>query len=445
MENSFTVLLAVMVVLTCLVFVISEYDILNPVCIVVGMMTLSVFLATTTVERWHLYMSAGASLLIITSMLSFAIGGFWADYQIKKNVGSKPAVKDRCIYEIKTSSIILLSIFILILGYFQYKEFYAAAQFLGNQSGPLDFSSMIKTIRPSIEQETFKFSRWTTYRLMVAQSCLFCSLLCFFLNSIKEKSVNFFGNIKYLIPLLAFIPFVLANTGRTVPLEVMLFSLLTGGIVYQIQRSFSYQSRIRTIGFFLLCGIGFFSVFLLLGTLSGKVVVGGRSPYETLAHYVGLSMPAFSVFVDRVTVESQYIGNHTLFDVYNKLRMMGIDVPTVRLFLPFVGFNDISTNVYTMMARYISDYGILGMHIIMAIIAMVYVSFYDYIRIVSHKCIAIAFYGWMPMTLFFATNDERFMQTFFSTSALYQLLSLYIMFKILVREHPIKDNEIQNL
>ena len=441
MENSFTVLLSVMFVLTFLVFVISEYDILHPVCIVVGMMTLSVFLATTTVERWHLYMSAEASLLVITSMLCFAIGGFWADYQIKKNVGSKVAVKGRCIYEIKTSRLILLSIFILVLGYFQYKEFYAAAQLLGNKSGPLDFSSMIKTIRPCIEQETFKFSRWTTYRLIIAQSCLFCSLLCFFLNSIKEKSVQFLKNIKYLMPLVTFMPFVFANTGRMVPLSIMLFLLLGGGIIYQIKREFSIQSRIKTIGFVFLCGICFFAVFLLLGTLSGKVSAGGRPPYEILAHYVGLSMPAFSIFVDSIPQETIYVGKFTSHDLYNKLRLLGFDVPQTLGFQPFVYFNDISTNVYTMMERYIKEFGILGMHIVVAIIAMVYVSIYDYIRLVSTKYLGIAFYGAIAITLFFATNEDHFFGTILSTQTIYSFSSLYVIFKIVVSEHPIQESE----
>lgn len=432
MENSFTVLLLAMTLLTALAFVISEYDILNPVCIVMFLMTVSVFLATTTINRWHLYMSAEASLLIITSMICFAIGGFWADWRIKRNLGAQPIEKENCIFYITTGKIILLSVCILGLGYFQYQEFYAASRALGNTSGPFDFSSMIKAIRPSIENETFKFSRWSSYRLVIAKTGMFCSIFCFFMNLIGANAIKWQRNVKYLLPVVAFIPFVAANTGRELLLTVMLFSLLTGTIIYQIKCGFSVQSRMRTLGFFCLCSGTFFLLFLLLGMLSGKVSIGGRPPYEILAHYMGLSMPAFSAFWDQTFVESPYIGSTTLSDIYKKLGVLGIELPAVRGFLAFVHFNDISTNVYTMMARYIKDFGVIGMYLVMAFIAMTYVAFYDYVRLVSKWYFSVAFYGMIPMTLFFSMNDDRFFTTLLSTTTIYDFAALYFVYKLLV-------------
>lgn len=432
MENSFIILSVTMLVLSILVFIISEYDILNPVCIVTTLMTISVLLATSCANRWHLYMSTEASLIIITSIICFDIGGFWADWRIKKNLNFIVREKENCIFYIKNYKLAILCILILILGYFQYKEFYVASQLLGNQSGPLDFSSMIKAIRPSIENETFKFSRWNSYRLVVAEMGVFCSIFCFFMNSIVELKYYWLGNIKYLMPLIAFIPFILSNTGRELPLDVMLFSLLTGTIIYQIKNEFSIKCKVKTLGFFAICSGAFFMLFLVLGMLSGKVSIGGRPPYEILAHYGGLSMPAFSIFLNNMPIENSYIGATTLSDVYNKLRVMGMDVPQVRGFLPFVEFTGITTNVYTMMARYVKDYGIIGMHLIMALIAMFYVIFYDYVRVISRKYVVVAFYSLLPMTLFFATNDDRFFTTVLNTTTLYNFIILFLMFKVLV-------------
>ena len=431
MENSFIILSVTMLVLSILVFIISEYDILNPVCIVTILMTISVLFATSCVNRWHLYMSTEASLLIITSIICFDIGGFWADWRIKKNLNFIVKEKEDCTFNIKNYKLVILCTLILILGYFQYKEFYAASQLLGNQSGPLDFSSMIKAIRPSIENETFKFSRWNSYRLVIAEMGVFCSIFCFFINSIV-KNGHWLENIKYLIPFITFIPFILSNTGRGLPLDVMLFSLLSGTIIYQIKNGFSIKCKIRTLVFFAVCGGAFFIVFLALGTLSGKVSIGGRPPYEILAHYGGLSMPAFSIFLNNMPIETPYIGDTTLSDVYNKLRVIGMDVPQVKGFLPFVEFTGITTNVYTMMARYIKDYGVIGMHLIMALIAMFYVAFYDYVRLISRKYVVVAFYSLIPMTLFFATNDDRFFTTVLNTTTLYNFIILFLMFKVLV-------------
>lgn len=180
------------------------------------------------------------------------------------------------------------------------------------------------------------------------------------------------------------------------------------------------------------CGVIFLSFFFALGTLSGKVSAGGRSVYEILVHYMGLSMPAFSVFLEQVRVENAYIGSTTLIGIYNNLNRLGAGLPPVKVFLPFIRFNGIDTNVYTMMARYITDYGFIGMHLIMVFIGMFYVTFYDYIRFVSKKIEWVPYYGFLPITLFFAMNDERFLSQILSTTTLYNFALFYLIFKISV-------------
>lgn len=433
MENSFYVLLAVLVPLSVLVFILTEYDILNPVCIVTSLMTLSVFLATTKIERWHLYMSADASLLIISSLICFIIGGLWADWQIKQSINGIPVAKEKCVYMISNRGLFLMSLLILILGYFQYREFYDASILLGNKSGPLDFSSMIKAIRPSIERETFRFSRWDAYRGIIAQMLVFCSTFVFFQRIVfNSKRLGLIYNLKYLAPVISYLPFFACSTGRTLPLDYILFALLVGTIIFQIKTGFTVNGKIKIIGVFICCGALFFLIFLSLGLLSGKVRIGGRPPYEIIVHYVGLSMPAFTEFLEQVRIETPYIGNTTLHGIYNNLNRLGAGLPPVKLFLPFVYFNDISTNVYTMMARYINDYGYVGMHLIMSIISMVFVVFYDYIRLISKKFDCIPYYAVLPMTLFFATNDDRFLSQVINTATLYKFGCLYLSFKLFV-------------
>ena len=443
MENSFYVLLAVLIPLSIAVFILTEFDILNPVCIVTSLMTFSVFLATTKIERWHLYMSADASLLIISSLICFVIGGLWADWQIKRNINGIPITKENCVYMISNSRLLLMSLIILILGYFQYREFYDASIMLGNKSGPLDFSSMIRSIGPAIENERFKFSRWYNYRIVIAQMLFYCSVFVFFTRSILHSGKFDLtrSNFIYLLPMISFLPFIICNRGRMLPLHCMLFILLTGTIISQIKAAFSLNNKIKVIGALIACGVVFLLIFLVLGMLSGKVRMGGRSPYEILVHYVGLSMPAFSVFLERIQIESPYIGNNSLMGIYSNLNRLGANLPPVKGYMPFFHFNDISTNVYTMMAKYIMDYGFIGMHIIMSFIGMFYVSFYDYVRLISKKLEHIAYYALLSMTLFFATNDDHFIGQVINTNTLYQFATLYIIFKLFVIKKKIHTEQ----
>lgn len=244
MEQTFYLLLALLIPLSVVVFILTEFDILNPISIVTSIMTISVFLAATKIEQWNLPMSINASLLIITSLICFIAGGLWVDWRIKKNLNGIPVKKDCCEYSISNSGILLMSLLILVLAYFQYREFYDSSVMLGNHSGPFDFSSMIKAIRPSIEHETFKFSRWFYYRIYIVQGCVFCSMFVFFARSIQTNyRFRIKPNLKYLVPFLLYILFFLCNTGRTLPLEFLLFSLLTGAIIYQIRNHFSVKVK----------------------------------------------------------------------------------------------------------------------------------------------------------------------------------------------------------
>ena len=71
MENSFHLLLFVMAAISISAFVLTNYDILHPFCIVALLMTFSVFLAVLGMSRWNLYMSIDASMVIIGCVLSF--------------------------------------------------------------------------------------------------------------------------------------------------------------------------------------------------------------------------------------------------------------------------------------------------------------------------------------------------------------------------------------
>lgn len=291
-------------------------------------------------------MSVDASLLIVSSLLCFIFGGVWADWQIKKNIQGIPAIKENCVYSISDFNLFLMFFIVLFLGYFQYREFYDSSVMLGNQSGPLDFSNMIKAIRPSIERETFKFSRWNSYRHLVAQMMVFCCTFVFFVREfLHSEKLSFKHNRAYLLPLIPYTLFIMCNTGRGIPLEYLLFVLLIGAIVFQIKAGFTLESKIKIISAFVGVGVLFFIIFLAMGMLSGKVRIGGRGPYEILVHYAGFSMPAFSVFLEQVHTETAYIGNTTLHGIYNNLNRLGADLPPVKLFLPFVRFNDITTNV----------------------------------------------------------------------------------------------------
>ena len=63
---------------------------------------------------------------------------------------------------------------------------------------------------------------------------------------------------------------------------------------------------------------------------------------------------------------------------------------------------------------------------------MVFVIFYDYIRLIFKRFDCIPYYAVLPMTLFFATNDDCFLSQVINTATLYKFACLYLSFKLFV-------------
>ena len=163
----------------------------------------------------------------------------------------------------------------------------------------------------------------------------------------------------------------------------------------------------------------------------------GYGPLEILAHYAGISMPAFSHFIMNYTFpETPYIGGTTLTGIYSNLISLGMQLPRPPVFLDMVMFYDITTNVYTMMRRYIADYGFVGMHLIMAILGVFYTAFYNYVRFYAKSFWIVVFYSGLMMPLFFSMNDDRFLSVILSTKTVYQMIVIYAVCRLFVKKIP---------
>lgn len=435
MENSFHLLLFVMAVISVSAFVLTNYDILHPFCIVASLMTFSVFLAVLGMHRWNLYMSIDTSMVIIGCILSFGLGSIWSDWTVKKGLNLQKWVYGPEIgYKIKNWKIVCAVLLMIGMACFQYKEVYEASIIHGNTSGVFDLSGMIKTVRHAIEGNVLYYSRWYQYRFILATGIAYCSIYIFFVNVFSLQHAGILKNAKILLPVLFDFPFFILSGGRGGVLELFIFTLIVGAILYQRVNGFSLLAKKRTILLFLGCGCISFIAFLLMGMVTGKVVPGSSDSIRILIHYGGLSMPALSKLLEQTHLESNLIGSHTLVGIYNNLNSLGADLPKVRAFLPFVDFGGINTNVYSIAGRYILDYGIVGMGILMSILGIFYTTFYDFVRFKMKGTLGVAFYGLVIFPIFFFTNDDFFLSTVVNTAILYKFLSFFCIYKFLTSD-----------
>lgn len=403
-----------------------NFDILQPVIIANSVMTVSLFLGVLNIEKWNLYVGSYTSIIFITGMMAFESGGIFAQYYFfsRSTIDTKIEKKE---FNFSIKVILLITFFILVLAYLSCSEMYKMSIALGNHDG---LTNMIKTLRYPLEKGEITFSRWIRYRDMIAMSFATVSLYVFvyqiiFSDSIKKKL--FF----YLLPVFAVTPFFLLSTGRRSMVHFVITGCVMAGILYQQRYGYNHLVRLRMLKFLEIAGIFSICLYFLMGFCTGKVRVGGRSPFDIISHYGGLSVPALDQFFNSIMLENQYLGQNAFKSIYGNLNTLGFQLERGRDFLPFVSFKGtetITTNVYTVFYRLMVDWSFPGMMIIMFLFGILLTFYYDYLKYHSNHLLLIIYasFGYIPFFLFI---DDQFM-TIFKTNNLYFAMLCFLILQL---------------
>lgn len=431
-DNLIYLLFIVMMLLTTINVLIFEMDFMQPSILFNGTMLLSMLFAVLNVNEYRLYIGEYTFWVVTLGMFSFMAGNYYVCFQIQDTLHGLQ--KNNTIIKHKYFKIFIISVMMAMLLCFNFKEIYELSISLGNISG---ISNMIKTVRYPLEREEVTFSRWFNYNTLIAQMFSYVSLYYFFDSFIYGKKINWI----YVLPIIIYIPFTILTTGRFDLLCLIVYAVVLFSIMYLKREVYSIKSKRKV----LICLLGAACLFVLLflsyGSFTGKVVSASRTPFVILSHYIGLSIPALDVYLQMPVIEDNLIGNYTLSGIYGNLRTLGFDVPKVDIFLPFVKFNVLDTNVYTAFRRYISDYGIVGMCCILFIFGSLFSLVYERIKYEYNKIFLILYasYAWALVMSF---HDEKFLMGIVNTSLIYRVVILYLVLKFF--EYTPKNDHISD-
>lgn len=439
-ENAFYVLLPVLMVITAFAYVMSEYDVMHPFTVVSAVATISTFVAMLGIPEWNFYMGIDAALLIITSVLVFGIASIWTDAVTKNQAAVKNGSR-LCIgrYSMAHKYLALFVFVILALTCLQFTATYDTVHEIGKN---ITYENFMFWARRGIAGGKSKYARWLSYEMVILLSISYSILfvaISNIINSAEENSLKekLLSNLKYLaIPLLC-LPAFFLETGRENFFNLFLFSLVTSTILIQKKNGFSLQSKYAALRIISVSFVIFIVIFLFFGFVRHRFTIA--DPLRTLISYIGSSIPELSYFLDtHVFLENQYTGGNTLSGIYSNLNTLGFALPKPIVFLEFSYIHpSFGTNIYTMLRRYIEDYGYVGTHLIMAILGILYTVFYNYVRFYAKPFWHIILYGCFVSPLFLSMYDERFLMFIINTSTVYKMAVIYLICRFFVqREVP---------
>ena len=313
------------------------------------------------------------------------------------------------------------------MAFFSFRELYNLSLSLGNVGG---IANIIKVVRPAIEKQTVSLSRWMNYRQVLAMAIanVYSFMLLFngFYSRFKIK------DLFLIVPIVLYFPFMIMTTGRMAMMSFGINFFVLGMVLYLKKKGYTFQCNQRAILFLCIAAFVVISLFLLMGFFTGKIANENRTVFMILAHYAGVSLPAFDKAIHSVYTDNGFIGSTTLIGVYRILGRLGITVPHVDVFLLFVKFDGIDTNVYTAEWRYYKDFGFIGMGAIMWLMGASYSLFYNKIKYDFVSPFAIIVYASIAFPLFLSSIDERFFMDLFGTAIVYQFVLLFILYKAIV-------------
>ena len=426
--NFLTLFFCVSLSLSSFLILFYRGDILQPSILFCGTMTFSALMASIYVDKWSLPFSVDAFFLLTVALFMFSFGDVFCTLKgfSKRSI---QALNEQKRYDMNG---FVLTIMLFIMAFFAYStahELYSLSLHFGNNDG---YMGMIKSLRPGIEAQKIQFSRWVNYRQVFALSVAVVALYAFLYNIIYSKLK--IRDFKFLLPVIMYIPFMIMTTGRMAMMTFIIFFFILAAILYQKKYVYSYRSKKRTIIFVILICITCIAFFLIMGNLTGKVSSQNHTAPMILAHYAGVSLPAFDVAIHSFSINTGDIGSTTLLGLYRILGRLGVDLPHVDIFLPFVHFNGIDTNVYTAEWRYLKDFGILGMCMIVWLLGSIYSFMYNIIKYnIKSNYLFIILYAMIAFPLLLSSIDERFFLDLIGTPIIYDILLIWVMGKCILR------------
>lgn len=411
-------------------FLATRMDIIHPAVIGTGILTISAFFGVEGARWWGYHLTLEGFWGLFLGLAAFVAASLWMTYVIPLSIRSRKATNPHVIHEISWILSISFSALMLVFAYFNAQDIYELSLQLGNTEG---YRHMITVVRVAVEHNEVVFSRWMSYRTVVAQ------MLAYIYLYLLLSDIIFCGwRWRYLAaipPILSYLPFLVLSTGRMTMFCFVIYGFTITSILYLKKHDYSKAARRNILLYAVCAGATFAFLFYLMGLITGKTNPSfvGRSYFHVFTHYAGTSLPAFGTVVTYPVLEDGYIGSHTLAPIYRILIRLGMDFPFVKSFMPFTDFDHVETNVYTVFWRYFLDYGFIGMSLMMAILAEGYTLAYLWIRRSRLHPYAIMAYGMVVYPVFWFPMDERFFMEVFNTTTIYDLILLYLLCKLLLQ------------
>lgn len=428
-------------------------DMMQPAVIFCAVYILSIICVIMNIGKWNIIFRTNTFLVLALGGLEFVLicFGIHKIYAKKKEKVSNTETQTATVIEketekspeIKKYMVVLVCLYnVIVLGLLIYNVLSIAHQF----GEYLNFTQALTLFKNNTSYEIN--AEIPHYMNLLGKPVIifaYIFLYTFLKNIIRKEGKihqKIIKNWYYLIPVFTYIFYEFTASNRLTILSLVLGGFTMALILWNQKNNWSKAVRLRSIGRMVLCAICGLILFYFSASIIGRV--NSRGPIDYITLYCGGSIECLNRFMQDPPEESNIVGKETFYYLIRNLDSYGIIELEEKypIHLEFRNsYGNMIGNVYTAYRRWIYDFGIIGMIILQAIMAIFYQLFYETIKKRSKQGKEInlltILYAYMIYPIFLHPIDGYFylltVRLAFITTLMMYLVAYAVLFQLTIK------------
>lgn len=426
------------IIIIFLVVLVNDKNLFSPSSIMCESYILAVLCAIINIDKWNVNISIKTFQIIIVGILSFVVPSFFVLHCrfSKRNIECKK--NENYNYYIN-KQIYLILIFLQFVALILY--LYYVIKTIGGIGNIFKLSEILHDYREGTSYGDLEsmVPSYVNQLVKISQVVSYISLYNIFYMRMIEKKRNdcLFLNA---VSIALFIALSLLSGGRYKMIAFFLAALVMG---YTILKKLTNKSiNIKNIIKIFILIIAIVLCFSKTRTLVGRTNDDDVVSY--VSSYFGGSIQLLDLYLENPIENDGIFGKESFYALNNTLAKFGI-MPKYRMHLEFRSSNGVVIgNVYTAFRCFYHDFGITGVVLLQALLAIIWTCWYKKIikqRDMSKFDSSFIFYCMFINCLFFSSYRDNFFSSTMSVATITMVLYFVIIKKMLIREYKVLEGE----
>lgn len=441
------ILFVLLLVLTFFSYILSKKELISPAFILSASYVFCMFISLLNFNSWG-DLSIKTVFVVLLGVLSFVLGCALTEkrtfsFNGKKN-SSKITLNSSVSYDydIKVGYLLLIVMLFVLLGvailYFRY--IMSNAFLAGSNGSVMGLFSYARSINADSENYQ-RMSMTLTLGVYIAKAYGYVTMYII-LREYIYKPQNKIPKLKrffMIMSILIYLIITILSTGRTALMNYIVYTMIVACLFYKIKTHWSKRTNKKVFKTILISFIIILVAFRIIDLTLRQSIYGSEwSLWVQISRYFASQFYALDIWLQSPTRSTGFDDTETLYNLYSVLNRLGANIHIGSNALEGIKVNNLSTNIYTSLRRYIHDYGYIGMVIIQFLTGAVFTDWFKKIQ-KSKKLndINIILYASLFFTVVFNCIEERTLINIFSLAMLVHVIVIIIMWRCLIRKKRI--------